>query len=101
MCLPRATGRTLNEEEKNEFLRGQLQANRWTYLGSAMTHERVLATFESLSPSARKRIEEIASSILLASGFTKEGDRVRRSAAVARLLRRACDSRASTELSPP
>jgi hypothetical protein len=56
----RATGRTLNEEEKNEFLREQLQANRWTYLGSAMTHERVLATFESLSPSARKRIEEIA-----------------------------------------
>lgn len=56
----RATGRTLNDEEKNEFLRGQLQANRWTYLGSAMTHERVLATFESLSQSARKRIEEIA-----------------------------------------
>jgi hypothetical protein len=56
----RATGRTLNEEEKNEFLREQLQANRWTYLGSAMTDERVLATFESLSPSARKRVEEIA-----------------------------------------
>jgi hypothetical protein len=56
----RATGRTLNEVEKNEFLRKQLQANRWTYLGSAMTHERVLATFESLSPSARKRVEEIA-----------------------------------------
>jgi len=59
-AFTRATGRALSEEEKKEFLRGQLQANRWAYLGSAMTHERVLATFESLSPSARKRIEEIA-----------------------------------------
>jgi hypothetical protein len=56
----RATGRDLNEEEKNRFRQVQLQANRWTYLGSAMTHERVLATFESLSPAARKRVEEIA-----------------------------------------
>jgi hypothetical protein len=50
----------LNEEEKDLFGRTQLQANRWTYLGSAMTHERVLATLESLSPAARKRIEGIA-----------------------------------------
>ncbi len=59
-AFTRATGRELNEEEKDRFGRAQLQANRWTYLGSAMTHERVLATLESLSPAARKRIEEIA-----------------------------------------
>ena len=59
-AFTRATGRELNEEEKDRFGRVQLQANRWTYLGSAMTHERVLATLESLSPAARKRIEEIA-----------------------------------------
>jgi hypothetical protein len=59
-AFTRATGRTLNEEETNEFLRLQLQANRWTYLGSAMTHERVLETLENLSPKARKRIEQIA-----------------------------------------
>jgi hypothetical protein len=59
-AFTRATGRELNEEEKDQFRRAQLQANRWTYLGSAMTHERVLATLESLSPVARKRIEEIA-----------------------------------------
>jgi hypothetical protein len=59
-AFTRATGRVLNEEEKDQFGRAQLQANRWTYLGSAMTHERVLATLESLSPAARKRIEEIA-----------------------------------------
>jgi hypothetical protein len=59
-AFTRATGRELNEDEKNRFRHAQLQANRWTYLGSAMTHERVLATLESLSPAARKRIEEIA-----------------------------------------
>src|SRR5262249_49880352 len=58
-AFTRATGRELDEEEKNQFGRAQLQANRWTYLGSAMTHERVLATLESLGPAARKRIEGI------------------------------------------
>lgn len=55
-----ATGRELSASEKKEFRKVQLQANRWTYLGSGMTHERVLATFESLSPDARKRIESIS-----------------------------------------
>jgi hypothetical protein len=50
----------LNEDEQDQIRRAQLQANRWTYLGSAMTHERVLATLESLSPAARKRVEEVA-----------------------------------------
>ena len=59
-AFTRATGRELNEEEKTRFRQVQLQANRWTYLGSAMTHERVLATLESLSPAARKRVEEVA-----------------------------------------
>ncbi|HJU53958.1 MAG TPA: hypothetical protein VJ715_05280 [Pyrinomonadaceae bacterium] len=59
-AFTRATGRELNEEEKDQFRRAQLQANRWTYLGSAMTHERILATLESLSPAARKRVEEVA-----------------------------------------
>jgi hypothetical protein len=56
----RATGRELTEAEKEEFRNVQLQANRWTYLGSAMTHERVLETFGSLTPKARQRIESIA-----------------------------------------
>src|SRR5215470_7756975 len=59
-AFTRATGRELNEEEKDQFSRAQLQANRWTYLGSAMTHESVLATLGSLSPAARKRVEEVA-----------------------------------------
>lgn len=55
-----ATGRELSASEKEEFRRVQRQANRWTYIGSGMTHERVLATLESLSPNARKRVEGIS-----------------------------------------
>jgi hypothetical protein len=51
----------LTDEEKEEFRRVQLQANRWTYLGTGMTHERVLNTLESLTPKARQRIESISS----------------------------------------
>jgi hypothetical protein len=54
------TGRELSDTEKEEFRRVQRQANRWTYLGSGMTHRNVLATFEKLSPAARARVESIA-----------------------------------------
>ena len=55
-----ATGRRLNDDEQSRFRQVQQQANRWTYLGSGMTHERVLDTLEALEPRARKRIEEIS-----------------------------------------
>ena len=57
----RASGRQLTDAEKEEFRRVQLQANRWTYLGTGMTHEKVLETLESLTPKARERIESISS----------------------------------------
>jgi hypothetical protein len=53
-----ATGRTLSDEERAEFIKVQHQANRWTYLGSGMTHPNFLATLETIRPAARKRIEE-------------------------------------------
>jgi hypothetical protein len=56
-----ATGRELTESEKEEFRQVQLRANRWTYLGSGMTHERVLETLAGLTPKARQRIESISS----------------------------------------
>jgi len=56
----RATGRELTEVESEEFRRVQLQANRWTYLGTGMTHEKVLETLERLNPKARQRIESIS-----------------------------------------
>ncbi len=55
-----ATGRELSEGEREEFRRVQRQANRWTYLGSGMTHAKVLETFGSLGPAARARIESVA-----------------------------------------
>ena len=59
-AFERATGRQLTDAEKKEFRSVQKQANRWTYIGSGMTHEKVLATLESLTPKARQRIEEVA-----------------------------------------
>jgi hypothetical protein len=55
-----ATGRTLSEEEREEFIETQYQANRWTYLGSGMTHPKFLETLERLDPEQRKRIESVA-----------------------------------------
>ena len=55
-----ATGRTLTDAEKDEFRRMQLRANRWTYLGTGMTHEKVLETLESLTPKARRKVESIS-----------------------------------------
>jgi hypothetical protein len=55
-----ATGRTLSGAERDRFREVQLAANRWTYLGSGMTHPNFLATLERLSPAARRRIEAIA-----------------------------------------
>jgi hypothetical protein len=54
----KATGRQLSDEERAEFIKVQHQANRWTYLGSGMTHPEFLATLESIRQTARKRIEE-------------------------------------------
>jgi hypothetical protein len=55
-----ATGRTLTKAETDKFMEVQHQANRWTYIGSGMTHERVLETLERLIPRARQRIEDIS-----------------------------------------
>ena len=59
-AFERATNRELSESEREEFIAVQHQSNRWTYLGSGMTHPRFLATLEKLSPAQRQRIEEIA-----------------------------------------
>jgi len=59
-AFERATAHLLTDEEKEQFRQVQLQANRWTYLGSGMTHEKVLETLESLTPKARQRIESIS-----------------------------------------
>ena len=59
-AFERATGRSLTAGERENLLEWQRQANRWTYLGSGMTHPNFLATLESLAREARARVEQIA-----------------------------------------
>jgi hypothetical protein len=55
-----ATGRQLNEEQIAEFKKVQLQANRWTYIGSGMNHPNFLATVQYLYPEWKEKLENIA-----------------------------------------
>jgi hypothetical protein len=59
-ALQRAAGRELSKTEQEKFRAIQLQALRWTYLGSAMVHPTFLATVGQFSPSGRKQIEDMA-----------------------------------------
>lgn len=59
-AFERATGRSLNDSERATFMARQHQANRWTYLGSGMSHPRFLASLEALSPAKRAAIEAAA-----------------------------------------
>lgn len=55
-----AAGRKLNGDESARFTEVQHQANRWTYLGSGMSHPNFLETVGDLSPGKRRMIEEVA-----------------------------------------
>ena len=55
-----ATNRKLSESERAKFVEVQIKANRFTYLGSGMTHPNFLATLERLMPELRERVAEIA-----------------------------------------
>jgi hypothetical protein len=57
----RASGRLLCPAEQQQFRSIQLQALRWTFLGSGMTHPNFLTTVDELDPAARTRIETMAS----------------------------------------
>ncbi|HSE43381.1 MAG TPA: hypothetical protein VLH08_21660 [Acidobacteriota bacterium] len=54
-----ATGRKLNEDQIAEFKQVQLQANRWTYIGSGMNHPNFLATVQYLSAEWKEKLENI------------------------------------------
>jgi hypothetical protein len=55
-----ATGRKLNEDQIAEFKQVQLQANRWTYIGSGMNHPNFLATVQYLNVEWKEKLENIA-----------------------------------------
>jgi len=55
-----ATGRSLTEDQRVEFVTAQHQAMRWTFLGSAMRNKGFLDAIGSVSQAERKRIEQVA-----------------------------------------
>jgi hypothetical protein len=57
-ALERAISRTLTEEEKHRFIDVQHQANRWTYIGSGMSHPKFRETLGKISTKGRRMIEE-------------------------------------------
>ena len=59
-AFERATKRRLTTSEREKFVEVQTQANRYTYLGSGMTHPNFQATLQSLRPELKERVEEIA-----------------------------------------
>jgi hypothetical protein len=59
-ALERASGRKLGSAERAELVKSQHQANRWTYLGSGMSHPQFLETVGRFSPAQRARLEGIA-----------------------------------------
>jgi len=59
-ALQQVTGRRLSESQAREAFEVQRQANRWTYLGSGMTHAGFLATLGAITPAGRKQVEGVA-----------------------------------------
>jgi hypothetical protein len=59
-ALERASGRKLKAAERDAFMAAQHQANRWTYIGSGMSHPNFLETVAKLSPDMRAKLEAAA-----------------------------------------
>jgi len=58
--LARATGRKLSKSEGEAFTTTQLQAQRYTYLGSGMTHPNFVTTLGEIRPEAAQKLATIA-----------------------------------------
>jgi hypothetical protein len=58
--LKRATGRAFTPEESERFHEVQIQATRWTFLGTGMSHKNFLAVAELVQKGSRARLEAIA-----------------------------------------
>ncbi|HEX6126269.1 MAG TPA: diiron oxygenase [Pyrinomonadaceae bacterium] len=59
-ALELAIGRTLSIYEREIFVTSQLQANRWTYIGSGMVHPKFQQMLDRLGGDSRRRIDEVA-----------------------------------------
>lgn len=63
--LERSIGRTLSEDQRQQFLDVQHQALRWTFLGSAMENRNFLAVLASISEEAATQVAEAAKSFIM------------------------------------
>lgn len=61
-ALALATGRTLSEADAATFRQVQHQAQRYTYIGSGLTHRAFLSTLEKLTPAGRAAIDLVSPS---------------------------------------
>jgi hypothetical protein len=59
-AFTRATGRTLDADETVAFTAAQHQAQRWTFIGSGMTHPNLQATMGAVAPQLRAKVESVA-----------------------------------------
>jgi len=59
-ALEKASGQSLDPDERQALDAQQHQALRWTYIGSGMTHPKFVEALTALSPAARDRIAEVA-----------------------------------------
>jgi hypothetical protein len=59
-AFEKAAKRSLGKDERARFTAVQHQANRWTYIGSGMSHPNFLETLGKLSPAKRTFIEGAA-----------------------------------------
>lgn len=59
-AMMKASGRRLGEAEHARLAEQQHQAQRWTFIGSGMSHPNFLGTVQQLSPASGKRLAEIA-----------------------------------------
>lgn len=57
-ALEVAMGRKLHEKDRRVFMNVQHQANRWTYIGSGMSHPKFLETLGALNMDRRRRLEQ-------------------------------------------
>ena len=55
-----ATGRRLKEAEREKAMAVQRQANRWTFLGSGMTHPEFLRSLGLMSPAVHEKVEKVS-----------------------------------------
>jgi hypothetical protein len=59
-ALESAAARELSDKDRARFMAVQHQANRWTYIGSGMSHPKFLETLGAISPDRRRMMENAA-----------------------------------------